>query len=196
MPETTLAGTDAVLDGPGVPAKARRPDPLGIGRLLRTVSEAVEGDTGASARLRRLDPEDEVGSPSLHTILARSGHGGPRMSPDDLRRYACSVRIVAILARVGGEGRGMHPGAAFAEMEVSEQRLARLSTARDEALQDLLTGLVRRAASTGVRMNPWALCEAILGEARDDGVGEAARRDILFAYYRVLDARTHAKTAA
>jgi len=180
-----------------VPEGKDNADLTGIDALVAVVHDEVRGDTGKSAVLRRLDPEDHVGVPALHAVLFKAGvHPLALEEEEGLLRYATCVRITALLQRV--EGQPVHPGKAFAEMELSEQRLARLSAAKDQGLRDLITSIVRRAVSAGVKIAPKDLCLMILGDApeRTDGelsyarqAAEAARRRILQEYYRAKDAK-------
>ena len=172
----------------------KREDPFRIGALHAVVRETVKDDTGASAVLRRLDPADKVGAPALHAVLARVGIRDDLLADDGFERYATCVRLVATMDRVGnGEGKPL--GVALVEAEVSEQRVARLSVARGEALMDLATGLVRRLAAASVRASVWPLCEAILAERVRPDIAAAAMRGVMSNYYEVLDAQARKKAS-
>ncbi len=161
--------------------KTKADDPFRVGSLLKAVRAAVEGNAGASASLRRLDPERPVGSPALYAVLADAGIPGDALRDGGMTRYATCVRIAALLENLDSEGKS--PGSAFAEVEVSEQRVARLTSARDGTLRDAVTSVVRRCLSQGVRCNPWTLCELVLADGVDDSKADAARDAIMRAYY-------------
>jgi hypothetical protein len=166
------------------------PDPMRVRALTTAVQAAVRHDTGMSAVLRRLDPEDHVGVPALHLILVKAGVRDRDLEGDGLERHATCVRIIAILATV--QGNEVSPGKGLAELELSDQRMARLTTARERSLRDQVTSTVRRAVSKGLKLNPRPLCEIILSDGATDWKarwGDNAKQALLRDYYRVSDAK-------
>ena len=170
--------------------KASTPDPMRVRAMVGIVREAVRHDTGMSAVLRRLDPEDCVGAPALHSVLVKAGVHDLALKDDGLERHATCVRIIALLAAV--QGNDTAPGKGLAELELSDQRIARLTTARQRSLRDQMTSTVRRAVSQGIKLDPRPLCEIILADGATDwraDVGDRAKQSLLRDFYRVSDAK-------
>lgn len=167
------------------------------GKLDRLARQFVRGresgyatlPTRFSAMLRRMNPE-RPGS-AMNAIMAAlvTADVVPR-SDDDLRRWAAVLNLLAILSGTGGTlphgqsrqstGRRLH------EAGYSEQRLARLLTARGPAVTDQVRRAARFLATARGERGPIdlrPLVDLLRHESHDDARTEAARLRIARDYY-------------
>lgn len=161
-------------------------DPVGQRACAIAVELAVAG-TGARAETRRMGPE---GSAFFWRMVAR--HAIPRGDEDKWHRI---IRMLALLTPASATRTVHQPGrwlgavladggaeaAALKQPVLSEQRLARLLSARGPARLDALERAVRALARQQPRVDAASLAWAVL---RDDG------RDLARDYYARLDRRS------
>lgn len=170
-----------------------QPDADFGGRIVRLAGGVAGLEPGPAASLRR-DPLAGSGSAAFWHLMATNGiyPGQPQ-----LERWATVISAISILTpkgrRESGRPRpsshdGANPmGTALYQAGISEQRLARLLSARGQMRRDLVVRTCRRlAAKETVRFDLRTLARFVLFE------DESAARWIARHYYaaRVRAART------
>ena len=159
--------------------------------VVRLAGQISELDPGLAASLRR-DPLAGSGSAAFWHLLARNGiAAGGRME----RRWAAVIQAIAILTPKGRASDAPKPsahnggnpmGTALQEAEVSDQRLARLLTARGKMRRELVVRTCRRlAAKEPIRFDLRTLAEFVLFE------DEKAARWIARKYYTAAAKAAH-----
>ena len=166
------------------PERAGLNTDLGL-TIVRLAGDIGRLEPGSAAALRR-GPLEGAGSAAFWQLMAKyeTGHGGPALS-----RWAAIAQAIAILTPKGrGSVRrtahdGRKPmGAALADANISDLRLARLLSSRGQMRRDLLVRTCRRlAASDPVQFNLRTLAKFVLYED-DERHAQAIARD----YYRAV----------
>lgn len=149
-----------------------------ISRLARVIAQTARfaGDThgldnGERAALARLEPDDmrphQVAALSRALIYAE-------LEPDSWKaetwqRWALIAHGMALAGHDGVKSLGQQ----FSEAGVSESRVTKLLTARDDAFRQLLPRLLRLLASKSVAPNWHELGGLILNQGRSDPDSEA-----------------------
>ena len=179
------------LEDRPTPSGPQRSDSDIGGKIVRLVGEISRLPPGPAASLRR-NPLAGSGSAAFWYLLARNGITPGRKLE---RRWATVIQAIAILTPKGRSDTdrpkpSAHDGAApmgtaLHQAGVSEQRLARLLSARGEMRRDLVIRTCRRlAAKEAVRFDLRTLARLVLFE------DESQARWIARKYYA-----THAKAA-
>ena len=163
------------------PRSTEREQGLG-GAFVNEVRNLMRAERrGDLAELRRLTPE-QPSAPAFFRIVARVA---PEVGVETMRRYAHFLRILALNPEALTNDR---LGAVMAGAGVSESRVQRLLTAREETLRVQLRLIARRLANSGNL--PWrGFADMLL--TTDDEQAENARLRIARDYWRALD-RTEA----
>jgi hypothetical protein len=145
--------TEALIRKPPTPKTGYR-------QLFEQISKelpqrgAFSFDAAVSARLRRLDPETEFATPDLVRVLVSAGVAtGELRHSERARSWAAVGQSLALMAHAGLRS-GPSIGAALRHIELSDNRLARLLTARGAALREQGIRTVRLISSAG---NPASL---------------------------------------
>jgi CRISPR system Cascade subunit CasB len=143
--------------------------------------DAAALDAGEKAALARMDPEmprpHQVGALARALVLA--GIEVDAWLPETWRRWALVAHGMALSSHDGG-GR---LGAQLARADVSESRVTRLLTARDDAFRQQVPRLLRLMASRGVAPNWLEFGALIFATGRDEARAEALRLRIAGQYY-------------
>lgn len=147
-------------------------------RLYKEIRALVEAERrGDLAELRRLDP-DHPGAPVFFRIVTRVA---PEAAPQTMRRYAHYLRILALNPEALS---GDRLGDAMAASGVSESRVQRMLTARDDAMRDQLRLIARRLANAG--NIPWRGFAQLLLTSDDEKI-EKSRMVVARDFWRALD---------
>ena len=149
--------------------------------VLRMAGLIATLDPGPAASLRR-NPLAGLGTAPFWDLLARND---VEASGERLERWAAVIQAMAILtpkgrdsAKLSAHNGAVPMGVALHQAGVSEQRLARLLSARGEMRRDLLIRTCRRlAASEPVRFDLRTLAKFVLYE------DESQSRFIARKYY-------------
>ena len=173
------------------------PDPVArIARLFRRPGGQGPLPTRITAPLRRMAPERwSERLPEVLPVLVRAGLPVEGLSPDETRRWALLVHVVAVLAGTEGapaHADGRRAGAALHAAGLSEARLARLLSARGSSLLEQVARLARLLAARGAApldLRPFARLVIADGSCEPDAARriEDARLDIARSYYAALD---------
>lgn len=158
-----------------------------ITRLARIIAHAsrfsgdAHGlDNGERAALARLEPDDmrphQVAALSRALIYAELEPDSEKMpwKPETWQRWALIAHGMALAGHDGAKSLGQQ----FSGAGVSESRVTKLLTARDEAFRQLLPRLLRLLASKGVAPNWHELGGLILHQGRDEEKAEDIRLKI------------------
>ena len=117
-----------------------------------------------NARLRRLDPETEFATPALVRVLVASGvETNDFRNNEKARAWAAVAQAHALMAHADLRN-GPHIGAVLYYIKFSDNRLARLLTARSAALREQATRTVRFIVSSGESASLDDLLELMLVE--------------------------------
>lgn len=142
------------------------------GKIVRLAGAISRLEPGPAASLRR-DPLAGSGSAAFWSMLAKNGIHPRREELE--RRWATVIQAIAILTPKGrGDSDRPKPsahdgavpmGAALHQLGISQQRLARLLSARGEMRRDLVIRTCRRlAAKDAVRFDLRTLAGFVLFE--------------------------------
>ncbi len=142
--------------------------------VVRLAGEISRLAPGPAASLRR-DPLAGSGSAAFWHLLATNGiPAGRRLIP----RWATVIQAIAILTPKGRASDGPKPsahnggnpmGTALREAGISDQRLARLLTARGKTRRDLVIRTCRRlAAKEPVRFDVRTMARFVLFEEEEE----------------------------
>ncbi|MDE2876982.1 MAG: hypothetical protein OXU69_03490 [Gemmatimonadota bacterium] len=186
------------LEDRPTPSGQPQPDRDFGGKIVRLTGEIGRLPPGPAASVRR-DPLAGSGSAAFWHLMATHGiHPRER----GLEHWAAVTQAIAILTPKGRRDSGnpkpsphdgANPmGAALYQAKITEQRLARLLSARGAMRRDLVVRTCRRlAAKEAVRFDLRTLAQFVLSEDED----ESAARWIARHYYtaRVRAARTSAQ---
>jgi len=159
-----------------------------IARLARIIGQAArfKGDlhglgTGELAALARLDPDGEWRPhqvAALSRALIQADIDPETWKPETWRRWALIAHGIALTGHATGYlGKQLHTA------QVSESRVTKLLTSREEAFRQLLPRLLRLLASKDVAPNWHELGELILSEGRDEDRAEKIRLKIAGRYF-------------
>jgi hypothetical protein len=143
-------------------------------------------NSGISATLRRLDPETEFSTPALVRALVFAGVPGSDIrSPTQAKAWAAITQALALMAHADLP-RGPRIGKVLAELELSDNRLARLLTAQGESLRAQALRTVRIVVAAGKPSTLDDLLELMLvdGLPGQDEWAEAIRLRIVESYER------------
>lgn len=129
-------------------------------------------NSGISATLRRLDPETEFSTPALVRALVFAGVPGSDIrSPTQAKAWAAITQALALMAHADLP-RGPRIGKVLAELELSDNRLARLLTAQEESLRAQALRAVRivwRLANRPRSTTCWSSCSSMACQDRTNG---------------------------
>lgn len=167
---------------------ARRPESP-ILRLARIINQAArfQGDahgldTGERASLARLDPDAELRPhqiAALSRALIYADLSPENWQPETWRRWALIAHGMAL----AGHDHSRRLGQQFSDAGISESRVTKLLTARDDAFRQLLPRLLRLLASKDQAPNWFDLGDLILNQGRDEEAAEAVRLRIAGSYF-------------
>jgi CRISPR system Cascade subunit CasB len=155
------------------------PEPGQIARQIAALLSAEHFGNGPRAALRRMDPEKNLGQPALQRLLAD-------YVPDHwlydggMADWGLIVHSLA-LGSPGNLG-GKSLGAALAQAQYSESRLARLLQADRKQLNDALPRACRFLVAKGEAINPAGIANFVL--TASDARADAARVKIARDFYR------------
>jgi hypothetical protein len=147
---------------------------------------ALSFSAAVSANLRRLDPETEFATPDLVRVLVRAGVAtGDLRNNERARAWATVGQSLALMAHAGLRS-GPRIGTALRDIALSDNRLARLLTARGAALREQAVRTVRRIASAGKPASLDDLLELLLVDtlAGSDEWAESLRLRIVESFER------------
>lgn len=152
--------------------------------IVRLAAQIARLKPGSAAALRR-GPLEGEGCAAFWQLMADNGIEG---RAGDLPRWAAIMQAIAILTPRGGDEKkrsahdGRKPmGAALAEANISELRLARLLSARGEMRRDLAIRTCRRlSGNESVRFDLRTLANFMLRENDKSQAHWIARH-----YYRI-----------
>lgn len=153
-----------------------------IGRSARFESDAHGLDNGERAALARLDPDNDLRPhqiAALSRALAYAELVPENWHPDTWRRWALIAHGMALAGHDGSRSLGMQ----LSQADVSESRVTKLLTARDDAFRQLLPRLLRLLASKEKSPNWHELGNLILNESRNEEAAEAIRLRIAGRYF-------------
>lgn len=160
--------------------------PLARFAQLLTRRERFRGDgaalsTGELASLARLDPDlprpHQVGALARALVLA--GIEPDEWQPETWQRWALLAHGIAL----SGNDAATALGTQFARAGVSESRVTRLLTARDDAFRSQVPRLARLLASRNIAPNWIEFGRLILASGRDETQAEALRLRIAGRYF-------------
>lgn len=153
-----------------------------IGRSARFENDTHGLDNGERAALARLDPDSDL-RPHQIAALARAliyAELTPEnWNPDTWQRWALIAHGMALAGHDGSRSLGTQ----LSEAGVSESRVTKLLTARDDAFRQLLPRLLRLVASKEKSPNWHELGGLILNEGRNEEDAEAIRLRIAGRYF-------------
>lgn len=153
-----------------------------IGRSARFENDTHGLDNGERAALARLDPDSELRPhqiAALSRALVYAELAPENWHPDTWRRWALIAHGMALAGHDGNRSLGLQ----LSESEVSESRVTKLLTARDDAFRQLLPRLLRLLASKETSPNWHELGGLILNEGRNEEEAEAIRLRIAGRYF-------------
>ena len=153
-----------------------------IGRSARFENDTHGLDNGERAALARLDPDSDLRPhqiAALSRALIYAELAPENWSPDTWQRWALIAHGMALAGHDGSRSLGMQ----LSEAGVSESRVTKLLTARDDAFRQLLPRLLRLIASKEKSPNWHELGGLILNEGRNEEDAEAIRLRIAGRYF-------------
>lgn len=153
-----------------------------IGRSARFDSDAHGLDSGERAALARLDPDNDLRPhqiAALSRALVYAELTPENWHPDTWRRWTLIAHGMALAGHDGSRGLGVQ----LSEADVSESRVTKLLTARDDAFRQLLPRLLRLLASKEKPPNWHELGSLILNEGHNEEEAEAIRLRIAGRYF-------------
>ena len=138
-----------------------------IGKKLPDRSRG-DFDGGISAAIRRLDPETQFGAAALVRVLVKGGVATSALrDPEQARAWAGVAQALAIMAHAGLRG-GPAVGRVLGELALSDNRLARLLTARGQAFRAQALRTIRLIAANGKPARLDHLLELMLTEGQPE----------------------------
>ena len=153
-----------------------------IGRSARFENDTHGLDNGERAALARLDPDSELRPhqiAALSRALVYAELAPENWHPDTWRRWALIAHGMALAGHDGNRSLGLQ----LSESDVSESRVTKLLTARDDAFKQLLPRLLRLLANKEKSPNWHELGGLILTEGRNEEEAEAIRLRIAGRYF-------------
>jgi CRISPR system Cascade subunit CasB len=153
-----------------------------IGRSARFENDTHGLDNGERAALARLDPDSELRPhqiAALSRALVYAELAPENWHADTWRRWALIAHGMALAGHDGNRSLGLQ----LSESDVSESRVTKLLTARDDAFRQLLPRLLRLLASKETSPNWHELGGLILNEGRNEEEAEAIRLRIAGRYF-------------
>ena len=160
-----------------------------IGRSARFENDTHGLDNGERAALARLDPDSELRPhqiAALSRALVYAELAPENWHADTWRRWALIAHGMALAGHDGNRSLGLQ----LSESEVSESRVTKLLTARDDAFRQLLPRLLRLLASKETSPNWHEPGGLILNEGRNEEGAEAIRLRIAGRYF-AAEAKKH-----
>ena len=139
--------------------------------IRKNLPDRSRGDFngGVSAAIRRLDPETQFGNAALVRVLVNGGVStGALHQPEQAQAWATVAQALAIMAHAGLRSGPAAVGAVLGELALSDNRLARLLTARGEAFRAQALRTVRLIAAQGKSANLDYLLELMLIEGKPE----------------------------
>lgn len=174
------------LRGDSLPERQASP----ISKLTGIISAATTAkgngsglDMGGHAALARLDPDGEFRPHQLAALCRALIDAG--LNPDETwpletwRRWALIAHGMALAEHDHSQRLGQQLSAAG----VSEARVTKLLTARDDAFRQLVPRLLRLLASKGQAPNWFDLGDLIRSEGRDEKAAERIRLKIAAGFF-------------
>lgn len=153
-----------------------------IGRSARFENDTHGLDNGERAALARLDPDSDLRPhqiAALSRALVYAELAPENWNPGTWRRWALIAHGMALSGHDGSRSLGVQ----LSEADVSESRVTKLLTARDDAFRQLLPRLLRLLASKEQSPNWHELGGLILNEGRNEEDAEAIRLRIAGRYF-------------
>ena len=161
-----------------------------IDRRERFRGDNAALDAGERAALARLDPNaprpHQVGA--LAKALALAGIDAENWRPETWLNWTLIAHGMAL----AGHDSATRLGGQLARANVSESRVTRLLTARDEAFRQQVPRLLRLMASRGIAPNWSEFGDLLLAAERDESRAETLRLRVAGQYYAALSRRTEA----
>jgi CRISPR system Cascade subunit CasB len=166
-----------------------QPSPLArlaqvIARRERFRGDSAALDAGERAALARLDPDaprpHQVGA--LAKALALAGIDPESWRPETWLGWTLIAHGMALAGHDGTARLGVQ----LAHANVSESRVTRLLTARDDAFRQQIPRVLRLMASRGIAPNWSELGDLLLAADRDENRAETLRLRIAGQYYAAL----------
>lgn len=139
-------------------------------------------DTGERAALARLDPEAELRPhqiAALSRALVYAGFTPENWLPETWQRWALIAHGMAL----AGHDHSQRLGHQLSEAGVSESRVTKLLTARDDTFRQLVPRLLRLLASKDQAPNWFDLGDLILSQGRDEKAAETIRLRIAGSFF-------------
>ncbi len=148
-----------------------------ISRLARIIAQAARYtgdahglDNGERAALARLDPEEmrphQIAA--LSRALVYADLAPENWQPETWQRWALIAHGMALTGHDGGRSLGQQ----LSEAAVSESRVTKLLTAREDAFRQLLPRFLRLLASKDVAPNWFDLGGLILNQGRNNAAND------------------------
>lgn len=156
-----------------------------IGQAAKFVGDAHGLDKGERAALKRLDPDGEMRPHQVAALTRALVYAG--LEPENWRPETwCRWALIAHGMALAGHNSGARLGQQLCKAGVTESRVTRVLTARDEAFRQLLPRLVRLLASKEVAPNWYELGGLVLHENREEYKAETIRLKIAGYYFSSL----------
>lgn len=153
-----------------------------VGRSARYQGDSHGLDNGERAALARLDPDGELRPheiAALSRALIYADLAPENWHLDTWQRWTLIAHGIALAGHDGSRSLGIQ----LSDAGVSESRVTKLLTARDDAFRQLLPRLLRLLASKEKAPNWHDLGGLILNQGRDEEEAEAIRLRIAGRYF-------------
>lgn len=172
---------------PEANASPRQESPISKLARIITQSARFKGDAhgldnGERAALARLDPDTELRPhqvAALSRALVYADFSPENWQPDRWRRWGMVAHGMALAGHDGSQRLGKQ----LSDADVSESRVTKLLTARDDAFRQLLPRLLRLLASKGKAPNWFDLGDLVLNQGHDEQAAEAIRLRIAGSFF-------------
>ena len=172
---------------PETNASPRQENP--ISKLAKIITQAARFkgdahalDSGERAALARLDPDAEL-RPHQIAALARAlvyaDFSPETWQPDTWRRWGLIAHGMALAGHDGSQRLGKQ----LSDADISESRVTKLLTARDDAFRQLLPSLLRLLASKGKAPNWFDLGDLVRNQGDNEEAAEAIRLRIAGSFF-------------
>jgi CRISPR system Cascade subunit CasB len=185
-----MSSHDAELRGQPLPetnANPRQENP--ISKLARIITQAARFkgdahalDNGEHAALARLDPDAELRPhqiAALSRALVYADLSPETWQPDTWQRWGLVAHGMALAGHDGSQKLGQQ----LSDAQISEPRVTKLLTARDDAFRQLLPRLLRLLASKGKAPNWFDLGGLVLNQGHNEAAAEAIRLRIAGSFF-------------
>lgn len=173
-------------------ADAHVPEIVRLAALFERRGTAGGLPTRITSAMRRTAPElYSLRLAELLPVLIQAGLPVEKLGDERVKRWALLAHAVAVLAGTGGDrvhASGRPTGAVIFAADYLEARLAKLLSARGDALRDQVARLARFLRAAGaVPLDLRPLADLVLAEGRDERRAEAARLRIARSYFAAMD---------